>query len=72
MAPITTTNTPVAGPSSAVREKEGGRAMTSKASEAVVFELAKQDVVPWYRKPNLRMLYLIFLPTCIGVEMTSG
>lgn len=31
-----------------------------------------QDKTPWYQKPNLRLLYLIFLPTCLGVEMTSG
>ncbi|KAF8887256.1 hexose transporter [Gymnopilus junonius] len=30
------------------------------------------DTTPWYRKPNLRLLYLILFPTCIGVEMTSG
>ncbi|KAF9236182.1 hypothetical protein BU15DRAFT_77159 [Melanogaster broomeanus] len=40
--------------------------------DAVVSRLAQQDKVPWYKKPNLRLLYLIMLPTCIGVEMTSG
>ncbi|KAJ7845433.1 hexose transporter [Mycena olivaceomarginata] len=25
-----------------------------------------------YKKPNLRALYLVLLPTCIGTEMTSG
>ena len=30
------------------------------------------DQVSWYRKRNLRILYFIMLPTCIGVEMTSG
>lgn len=38
----------------------------------LVTRLAKQDKVPWYRKPNLRRLYLVMLPTCLGVEMTSG
>jgi hypothetical protein len=40
--------------------------------ELVVSRLAAQDTTPWYQKPNLRMLYLILFPTCIGVEMTSG
>ncbi|KAI0690854.1 hexose transporter [Cytidiella melzeri] len=31
-----------------------------------------EDRVPWYQKRNLRMLYLVMFPTCIGIEMTSG
>ncbi|KAI0371438.1 hexose transporter [Pilatotrama ljubarskyi] len=31
-----------------------------------------QDKVPWYKKRNLRMLYILMFPTCIGIEMTSG
>ncbi|KAJ7694414.1 hexose transporter [Mycena rosella] len=46
--------------------------MVAHASHAIVTRLAAEDTVPWYRKPNLRVLYLILLPTCIGVEMTSG
>ncbi len=38
----------------------------------LVSRLAAQDKTPWYRKPNLRLLYLLLFPTCIGVEMTSG
>ncbi|KAK0230186.1 general substrate transporter [Armillaria fumosa] len=38
----------------------------------LVSHLAAQDKTPWYRKPNLRLLYLLLFPTCIGVEMTSG
>ncbi|KAF5370973.1 hypothetical protein D9757_009896 [Collybiopsis confluens] len=41
-------------------------------ADALVTRLTQSDLVPWYRKPNLRTLYLILLPTCIGVEMTSG
>ncbi|KAF8841549.1 general substrate transporter [Paxillus ammoniavirescens] len=37
-----------------------------------VFRLAQEDNVPWYKKPNLRLLYLIMFPTCLGVEMTVG
>ena len=37
-----------------------------------VSQLAQEDKVPWYHKPNLRFLYLLMFPTCLGVEMTSG
>lgn len=41
-------------------------------SDDTVSKLVAQDTTPWYKKPNLRLLYLLFFPTCIGVEMTSG
>ncbi|THV03382.1 general substrate transporter [Dendrothele bispora CBS 962.96] len=44
----------------------------TEGADALVSRLALQDRVPWYRKPNLRTLYMILVPTCIGVEMTSG
>lgn len=28
--------------------------------------------VPWYKKPNLRLMYLWLFLCCMGVEMTSG
>ncbi|KAK3306699.1 general substrate transporter [Chaetomium strumarium] len=34
--------------------------------------IAQADTKPWYKKPNLRFLYLILVPTCLGVEWTSG
>jgi hypothetical protein len=34
--------------------------------------IAQADKVPWYQKPNLRFLYLILVPTGLGVEWTSG
>jgi hypothetical protein len=40
--------------------------------EPVLTRLVEQDTVPWYRKKNLRVLYALLLPTCIGIEMTSG
>ena len=43
-----------------------------ESDDAVVSRLAQQDRVPWYNKPNLRLLYLLLFPTCLGVEMTSG
>ncbi|KAJ3510111.1 hypothetical protein NMY22_g16072 [Coprinellus aureogranulatus] len=47
-------------------------APTNPATDDTVTKLAAQDTVPWYKKPNLRLLYILFFPTCIGVEMTSG
>ncbi|KIK66534.1 hypothetical protein GYMLUDRAFT_38267 [Collybiopsis luxurians FD-317 M1] len=41
-------------------------------ADALVSRLAESDHVPWYRKRNLTKLYMILVPTCIGVEMTSG
>ncbi|ERT02100.1 MFS sugar transporter [Sporothrix schenckii 1099-18] len=34
--------------------------------------MAMEDPVSWYRKPNLRTLYLLLFPCVIGIEMTSG
>ncbi|CAK7235365.1 hypothetical protein SBRCBS47491_009268 [Sporothrix bragantina] len=34
--------------------------------------MAMEDPIPWYRKPNLRSLYLLLFPCVIGIEMTSG
>lgn len=34
--------------------------------------IAQADTKKWYHKPNLRFLYLILIPTCLGVEWTSG
>ncbi|KAJ7079434.1 hexose transporter [Mycena belliarum] len=56
----------------AAEESKQPAILGAHASEAIVTRLAAEDTVPWYRKPNLRILYLILLPTCIGVEMTSG
>ncbi|EHA50198.1 hypothetical protein MGG_13562 [Pyricularia oryzae 70-15] len=35
-------------------------------------KIAEADTKPWYKKPNLRFLYLILVPTGLGVEWTSG
>ena len=44
----------------------------ASAADPVLTQLVEADKVPWYQKKNLRTLYLILLPTCMGVEMTSG
>jgi hypothetical protein len=47
-------------------------AVSSSGGDAIIPRMLAEDQVPWYRKRNLRMLYLIMFPTCIGIEMTSG
>ncbi|KAI1766025.1 MFS general substrate transporter [Hypoxylon sp. FL1150] len=34
--------------------------------------IAREDTRRWYQKPNLRALYLILIPSALGVEWTSG
>lgn len=38
-------------------------------AEPVLQNLATSDPVPWYRKKNLRFLYLMLFPTCMGIEV---
>ena len=40
--------------------------------DPVLTRIVEEDKVMWYRKPNLRWLYLMLFPTCMGVELTSG
>ncbi|CZR53195.1 related to hexose transporter protein [Phialocephala subalpina] len=40
--------------------------------DPIVTRLVNEDTVPWYKKPNLRNLYLILFPACMGIEITSG
>lgn len=44
----------------------------NRSSDPIVTRLVAEDKVPWYRKPNLRYLYLMLFPTCMGIELTSG
>jgi len=34
--------------------------------------LVAQDNIPWFRKPNLRKLYLLFIGSVLCIETTSG
>lgn len=45
---------------------------TANTSDNVVHRMALADKVPWYKKRNLRYLYFMLFPTCMGIEMTSG
>ncbi|KAL3427158.1 MFS sugar transporter [Phlyctema vagabunda] len=45
---------------------------TDGTSDPIVTRMVEEDKVPWYKKRNLRNLYLILFPACMGIEMTSG
>lgn len=42
------------------------------SEEARITNIARADKVGWWKKPNLRFLYLILIPCGLGVEWTSG
>lgn len=43
-----------------------------ESADPIVTRLVEDDKVPWYRKPNLRVMYVYLFMCCMGVEMTSG
>ncbi|KAK2808734.1 hypothetical protein FQN50_004406 [Emmonsiellopsis sp. PD_5] len=45
---------------------------TVGVSDPIVTRLAEEDTVKWYKKPNLRLMYICMFCCCMGVEMTSG
>lgn len=42
------------------------------AEQSAVAQLLAHDTTPWYKKTNLRFLYLCLVPAALGVEMTTG
>lgn len=42
------------------------------ASDPVVTRLVEEDKTPWYKKKNLRLMYIWLFFCCMGVEATSG
>ncbi|KAI1260407.1 guanine deaminase [Xylariaceae sp. FL1019] len=54
-----------------VKIKTAQEAQTG-ASDPILTRIVEEDKVKWYRKPNLRTLYLLLFPTCMGIELTSG
>ncbi|KAK3400449.1 general substrate transporter [Sordaria brevicollis] len=50
----------------------GGAGGDFGGGDPVISGLAKADPIPWYKKPNLRFLYFMLFPTCMGIELTSG
>jgi hypothetical protein len=49
-----------------------GKQREEDVSEPILETLIANDRTPWYKKPNLRILYLILFPACMGIEITSG
>ncbi|KAF7589042.1 hypothetical protein BBP40_004830 [Aspergillus hancockii] len=49
-----------------------GKQREEDVSEPVLANLLAEDRTPWYKKPNLRSLYLVLFPACMGIEITSG
>ncbi|KAF2829066.1 general substrate transporter [Ophiobolus disseminans] len=41
-------------------------------SDPIVTRMIEQDKVPWYKKPNLRIMYFYLFVCCMGIEITSG
>jgi hypothetical protein len=41
-------------------------------SDPIITRMVAEDKVPWYKKPNLRWMYLYLFVCCMGVEITSG
>ncbi|KAJ4301699.1 hypothetical protein N0V90_003792 [Kalmusia sp. IMI 367209] len=42
------------------------------SADPIVTRLVEADKVRWFRKPNLRVMYVYLFLCCMGVEMTSG
>jgi hypothetical protein len=49
-----------------------GKQREEDVSEPILETLIRNDRTPWYKKPNLRNLYLLLFPACMGIEITSG
>ena len=49
-----------------------GKQREEDFGEPVLASLLASDRTPWYKKPNLRNLYFILFPACMGIEITSG
>ncbi|KAH8763908.1 MFS sugar transporter-like protein [Hyaloscypha finlandica] len=41
-------------------------------ADPVLTRIVEEDKVKWWKKRNLRLLYLLLYPTCMGIEITSG
>jgi hypothetical protein len=41
-------------------------------ADPVLTRIVEEDKVRWWKKRNLRILYLLLYPTCMGIEITSG
>jgi sugar porter (SP) family MFS transporter len=46
--------------------------VTDGTSDPILTRMVAEDKVPWYKKKNLRLMYLWLFFCCMGVEITSG
>lgn len=53
-------------------EAKKGVHKAQTGADPIVSRLLKEDKVSWIKKPNLRFLYFMLFPTCMGIELTSG
>lgn len=42
------------------------------AAEPIITRMLEQDKVRWWKKRNLRLMYVWLFCCCMGVEITSG
>lgn len=56
--------------SKAVASHDIDAQVVAEASE--IQRLLSEDTTPWYKKPNLRLLYLSLVPAALCVEVSSG
>lgn len=47
-------------------------AVAEVVEESIIERLVAADKVRWWKKPNLRRLYLLLVPFCLFIESTSG
>lgn len=45
---------------------------TDGTSDPIITRMVQDDKVPWYKKKNLRYMYVFLFACCMGVEITSG
>jgi MFS family permease len=50
----------------------GIKTVVEGVSDPILTRMAEEDKVKWFRKPNLRTMYIYLFLCCMGVEITSG
>ena len=49
-----------------------GKQREEDLSDPIITNFVAEDKVIWYKKRNLRFLYFVLFPACMGIEITSG
>lgn len=55
-----------------ISAKMGIKTVVGGVSDPILTRMAEEDKVKWWKKPNLRIMYIYLFLCCMGVEMTSG